>query len=243
MRATPLNNLSFVADASGLDLARPLSDADASALVDAVVQFPVLVFRGQDLSDDDHLRLCSYFGEISTYTVLQSEKRRWDRRKGIAPISNVDEKGGIRPADSRKMRFSAANQLWHSDLSCFEIPASVSILFARESVPQGAGGETEFADMYDAYERLPAARQRKLDAMTAYHSTTYSRRRHGFTDFTDEELEDTGSVARPLVRRHPATGRKSLFLSSHIGRFGRMTEDESEVLLAELLLPAGLDNV
>ncbi len=235
MHATPLNNLSFVAEASRLDLAVPLSDAETRALVDTVVQFPVVVFRDQDISDEDHLRLCGYFGEISTYSVLQSEKRPCGQRRGIAPISNVDENGDIRPADSRKMRFSAANELWHSDLSCFEIPASISILFARESVPQGTGGETEFADMYDAYERLPTTRQQELDAMTAYHSTTYSRRRYGFTDFTEEELESAEVVARPLVRRHPATGRKSLFLSSHIGRFDGMSEDDSEILLAELM--------
>ena len=235
MQATPLDNLPFVAEIRGLDLAMPLSDTESLALVDVAVEFPVVIFRDQDISDEDQLRLCGCFGEISTYTVLQSEKRPSSRRHGIAPISNVDENGKIRAADSRKMRFSAANELWHSDLSCFETPASISILYARESVPPGTGGETEFADMRAAYERFPASRQKELDAMTAYHSSTYSRRRYGFTDFTEEELASAGTVAHPLVRRHPATGRKSLFLSSHIGRFAGMTEDDSETLLAELM--------
>lgn len=237
MQITPIGGTSFdlAVEIRDLDLTKPLSRAALDELLDASATNPVLVIRNQRLSNEDQILLGTYFGTIATYTVLSDEKKPDVAVPGIARISNVDEQGNIRPASSRKIRFSKANELWHSDLSCYAVPASVSILHASESVPSGQGGETEFANMYAAYDSLTSERQQKLEEMSAWHSTIYSRRRHGFTDFTDEELAAAKPIRWPLVRRHPVTARKSLYLSSHIGQFSGKSEGESEQLLAELM--------
>jgi alpha-ketoglutarate-dependent 2,4-dichlorophenoxyacetate dioxygenase len=240
MHVIPIGNASInlAAEIHELDLSEPLRRSALDEFLATFAKYPVLVIRGQGLSDDGHLRLGAYFGEIGKYTVLSDHKKRVAAVPGIARMSNVDEQDNIRPASSRKIRFSKANELWHSDLSFHEVPASASILYAHEAVPSGHGGETEFANMYAAYDSLASERQRQLEEMSAWHSTIYSRRRNGFTDFTDEELAAAKPIRWPLVRRHPVSERKCLYLSSHIGRFSGKDEDESEQLIEELMQAA-----
>jgi alpha-ketoglutarate-dependent 2,4-dichlorophenoxyacetate dioxygenase len=233
----------FYTQVDDLDLSRPLSEDEIRWLQDRLIKYPVLVFPDQPLTDDAHLRLARYFGEVSNYTALKGDQpANYDPT--FVRISNVDEHGDIYPASSRRLRYSDANELWHSDLSIYEIPASASILLARECVPDEEGGETEFADMRAAYEALSDTEKNKLDGMIAYHSMLYSRRRYGFTDFNEDELASAVDVAHPLVRRHPDTHYKSLYLSAHIGRFDGMSEEQSEELLARMMdLATQPDNI
>ena len=121
------------------------------------------------------------------------------------------------------------NRLWHSDSSFKRIPARFSLLSAR-AIPD-EGGETEFADMRAAWDALPAKMQRQLDGLIAEHTQLYSRARIGFSDWSEEERARMAPVPQVLVRTHPGSGRKSLFLSSHAGLIRGMEEPEARMLL------------
>jgi alpha-ketoglutarate-dependent 2,4-dichlorophenoxyacetate dioxygenase len=128
--------------------------------------------------------------------------------------------------------FNLGNRLWHSDSSFKRVPAKYSMLHAR-SVPP-AGGNTEFADMRAAWDALPAAEQDSLREMVAEHSLIFSRAMLGFGEFTPEERLKFAPVPQRLVRRHPGSGRLSLYLSSHIGRIRGLPVPEALALVRDL---------
>jgi len=111
--------------------------------------------------------------------------------------------------------FNLGNRLWHSDSSFKAVPAKYSLLSAR--IVPSAGGNTEFADMRAAYDALDSETKAEVEDLITEHSLLFSRGQLGFTDFTAEERAKFAPVRHRLVRTNPATGRKSLFLSSHIG--------------------------
>jgi alpha-ketoglutarate-dependent 2,4-dichlorophenoxyacetate dioxygenase len=148
-------------------------------------------------------------------------------------ISNLDVDGSLLAADDRRRMFNLGNRLWHSDSSFKATPAKYSMLHARAIPPEGA--DTEFADMRAAWDALPARQQDRLRPLTAWHSLLYSRAILGFTDYTPEERERFAPVPQRLVRFHPGSGRRSLFLSSHIGRIDGMPTPEAMALLRDLM--------
>jgi alpha-ketoglutarate-dependent 2,4-dichlorophenoxyacetate dioxygenase len=113
------------------------------------------------------------------------------------------------------------------------VPARFSLLSAR--VVPAEGGETQFADMRAAWDTLPAAMQRRVEGMICEHTQLFSRARIGFTDWAPEEIEKMAPVPQVLVRTHPGSGRKSLFLSSHAGCIRGMEEPEARLLLMDLI--------
>ena len=150
----------------------------------------------------------------------------------ISDISNLNAAGALLPRDDRKRAFSTlGNQLWHSDSSYKKIPARYSALCAHVIPPEG--GETEFADMRDAWDTLPGKMKDKVKDLVCEHSRIFSKGSLGFT-FTEEELRDFAPVRQPLVRVHPSSGRVSLFLSSHAGRILGWPVPEALMLLREL---------
>jgi alpha-ketoglutarate-dependent 2,4-dichlorophenoxyacetate dioxygenase len=128
------------------------------------------------------------------------------------------------------------NRLWHTDCS-FKAPSGyASILYARSIPP--IGGHTEYADLRAAYDALPATTKARLRNLIAEHSLLNSRKRIGFTIFTDAERKTFAPVLRPLVRTIPESGRESLYLASHIGRIQGLPDDDAESLVQELIVHA-----
>jgi alpha-ketoglutarate-dependent 2,4-dichlorophenoxyacetate dioxygenase len=231
MQVTPIGQ-DFVAEVAGLDLRRPLTAGQVAAVDAAVDRFAVLVFRDQDLDDDQQMAFGAALGPLEQEpATVDAEKRRL-RHAQMNDISNLDEQGRLLAADDRRRMFNLGNRLWHSDSSFKRVPAKYSMLHAR-SVPP-AGGNTEFADMRAAWDALPAAEQDSLREMVAEHSLIFSRAMLGFGEFTPEERLKFAPVPQRLVRRHPGSGRLSLYLSSHIGRIRGLPVPEALALIRDL---------
>lgn len=223
----------FVGLATGIDLQKPASPAEIAAIEAGMDRFAVLVFRDQRISDDEQVAFARNFGplEQATGDLAQGAERRL--RIEINDISNVNRDGTVMARDDRKRLFGLGNLLWHSDSSFKAIPAKYSMLSAR--VLPARDGNTEFADMRAAYDALEAAERDSLQDLICEHTQIHSRGVLGFTDFTAEELVRFAAVRQRLVRRHPVSGRLSLFLSSHAGAIEGWLVPEARALLRDLV--------
>jgi alpha-ketoglutarate-dependent 2,4-dichlorophenoxyacetate dioxygenase len=231
LRLTPLHPV-FAARAEGIDLRRPLSPAEVEAIEAAMDRFAVLVFPGQPLDDEQQSAFGVNFGEIEeTPTLVDQERRRLANRR-INDISNLGADGQILAADDRRRMFNLGNLLWHSDSSFKSTPAKYSMLHARVIPPEG--GETEFADMRAAWDALPPRLREKAKDLVTEHSLIFSRAQLGFDEFTEEEKARCMPVPQRLVRRHPGSGRLSLYLSAHIGRIRGWPTPEAMALIRDL---------
>ncbi|MDP1751792.1 MAG: TauD/TfdA family dioxygenase, partial [Reyranella sp.] len=157
-----------------------------------------------------------------------------DRRVSmdLNDISNLDKHGEVLPRDDRRRLFGLGNQLWHSDSSFKDVPAKYSLLSARKIPP--TGGNTEFADMRAAYDALDEATKREVHGLICAHSQVFSRGILGFDDFTEAERQKWAPVRQRLVRRHPTTGRLSLYLASHAGGIEGWPIPEARAFLRDL---------
>ena len=151
----------------------------------------------------------------------------------FADVSNLDKDDKTFARDDRRRLFGIGNRLWHSDSSFKVIPAKYSLLHAC-SLPS-KGGNTEFADMRAAYDALDDETRAEVEGLVCEHSQIFSRQQLGFTDFTDEERERFKPVRQCLVRTHPVTRRKSLYLSSHAGGILGWPVPEARAFLRDLV--------
>jgi alpha-ketoglutarate-dependent 2,4-dichlorophenoxyacetate dioxygenase len=151
----------------------------------------------------------------------------------IVDVSNFDPDGKPLLAGDPKRAFNDANQLWHTDGSFNDTPSVASLLSGREIPP--AGGNTEFADMCAAYDALPDEKKRRLDGLVCVHNLLHSRRKAGLEAIDSMLIAPRPPVRQVLVRTHPATGRKSLYLASHIERIEGLSQADGEALIAELM--------
>src|SRR5687768_13051511 len=224
----------FAAEVDGMDLTRPLSDADVAAIHAGMDAYAVLVFHDQKLDDDHQLAFTRSLGEIEQAigTSLRApEELRLPTT--FADVSNLDQHDRTFARDDRRRLFGLGNRLWHSDSSFKVIPAKYSLLHAC-SIPS-KGGNTEFADMRAAYDALDEETRAEVEGLTCEHSQIFSRQQLGFTDFTDEERERFKPVRQCLVRTHPVTGRRSLYLSSHAGGIVGWPVPEARAFLRDLV--------
>jgi alpha-ketoglutarate-dependent 2,4-dichlorophenoxyacetate dioxygenase len=230
----PVSRPFFAGEVSGIDLTRPLSRDEVDAIDAGMNQYGVLVFHDQRFTDDTQLAFSRNFGELETATgELTFGQKRRVASDHVNDISNLDLDNRVQAVDNRKRLFSLGNRLWHSDSSFKEVPAKFSLLSAR--VVPSAGGNTEFADMRAAYDTLDAATRAECEGLVCEHSQRYSRAILGFTDFTEEELRRFKPVLQRLVRTHPATGRKSLYLASHAGTIVGWPVPEARAFLRDLI--------
>jgi alpha-ketoglutarate-dependent 2,4-dichlorophenoxyacetate dioxygenase len=221
----------FAGEVSGVDLTRPLCTAGVAALEAGMDRFAVLVYHGQDITDEQQKSFSLNFGpleQIEGGTVAR------EKRLGafMADVSNLDVDHKPLARDDRRRMFNLGNRLWHSDSSFRAIPAKYSILSGRVVVDNG--GRTEFADMRAAYDALDAATQAEIEDLICEHSLMYSRGILGFTDLTDAERAMFKPVRQRLVRTHPVTGRKSLYLASHIGTIVGWPVPEARAFIRDL---------
>lgn len=227
----PLHPL-FVAEATGVDLRQPLPPGMADEIHRAMDQYAVLVFPAQNLDDDQQMEFGRQLGTLEpTRGVVDAHKHRL-KHKEMNDISNLDTDGTLLAADDRRRMFALGNRLWHSDSSFKSTPALYSMLHARVIPPEG--GETEFADMRAAWDALPDRTKAKVKDLTAWHSLIYSRAQLGFDAYTEEEKKAFAPVPQRLVRRHPGSGRTSIYLSSHIGRVEGMPVPEGMAMIRDL---------
>ena len=202
--------------------------------------YAVLVFREQHLTDEQQIAFTRNFGELENYQSAGHIRKREDHRlgPGMADFSNLDRHGKIMSTDDRVWFFKLADRLWHSDSSFRPGPAKYSLLSGR--VIPSWGANTEFADMRGAYDALDARTKAQVAGMVCEHSLIFSREAIGFVDLTPEEIAAFAPVRHPLVRRHPVTGRLSLFLSAHAGAIVGRTIPEARMFLRDLIEHATL---
>ncbi len=206
----------FVGEVLGADLTRPLSPADVATVEAGMDRYAVLVFRDQDITDDQQMAFTLNFGAIESAPGGNITKpHEYRLKKGMIDVSNLDKDGKPLERNDRRRMFNLGNRLWHSDSSFRAKPAKYSILSARTVASQG--GNTEFADMRAAYDMLDDATRATIEDLVCEHSLIYSRGSMGFTELTEDEKAMMKPVRQRLVRTHPVTGRKSLYLSSHAG--------------------------
>ncbi len=232
-RIGPRNGeIEFVGEVSGIDLTRPISAEQATAIEAGMDRFGVLVFHDQHFTDEQQVAFSLNFGELEA--TLANLTKPADRRLklNIADISNLDKNNELLARDDRRRMFNLGNMLWHSDSSFKATPAKYSLLSGRQ-VPK-AGGDTQFADMRAAWESFDAETKALIEPLITEHSLIYSRGQLGFTEFDAEERRDFAPVLQRLVRTHPVTGRKSVFLSSHIGVIRGMPTPEARMLIRDL---------
>jgi alpha-ketoglutarate-dependent 2,4-dichlorophenoxyacetate dioxygenase len=224
----------FVGEVEGIDLREPLSPEEVAAVHAGMDRYGVLVFHGQPIDDEQQLAFTRSLGEIE-HAIGTSLRAPEDYRlpTTFADVSNLDKFNQPMARDDRRRLFGIGNRLWHSDSSFKPTPAKYSLLHAR-SIPS-KGGNTEFADMRAAYDALDGETKAELESLVCEHSQIFSRQQLGFTDFTDEERERFRPVRQVLVRTHPVTGRKSLYLASHAGAIVGWTVPEARALLRDLI--------
>ena len=231
----------FVAEILGVDLSQPLDDESFKEVLDAFHAYSILVFRDQNISSEQHIAFSRRFGELKIHMLKSSLLPGYDE---ILVVSNIEEKGPARGAYS-------AGQFWHSDLSYQECPSLASLLHAID-VPAEGIGDTEFADMTAAYNALPGEMKQRIDGLKSVHryrsfGARAKEKAKGsgiskvgeLTDNPDlKHAQDQANVpdmAHPIVRTHPATGRKALYVNEGLCvAIPDLPEDESTALLKEL---------
>jgi alpha-ketoglutarate-dependent 2,4-dichlorophenoxyacetate dioxygenase len=222
----------FVGEVSGIDLKKPLSRDDIAAIEAGMDRHAVLVFHDQNITDEQQIAFSRNFGEIENSAggnVTKPDEKRLHPL--MNDVSNLGEDNRPLARDDRRRLFNLGNQLWHSDSSFRVIPAKYSLLSARTVARKG--GNTEFADMRAAYDALDDQTKALVDDLVCEHSLLYSRGLLGF-EVTPEERAMFRPVRQRLVRTHPVTGRKSLYLSSHAGTIIGWPVPEARALLRDL---------
>ena len=222
----------FMGEIGNIDLRQPLDKDTVDALSDGINKHAVLVFHDQFIDDEQQQQFSRNFGDLET--TVRAYRRDFVPRLAVlmSDISNLYENNRVLPANDRRRLNALGNRLWHSDSSFKRVPARFSLLSAR-TIP-AEGGETQFADMRAAWDAMPDKMKARVEGMICEHTQLYSRGKIGFTDWSEEERVKMAPVPQLMVRTHPGSGRKSIFLSSHAGRIRGMEEPEARMLLLDL---------
>ena len=202
----------FFGEVSGVDLRKPLTPQEAADIEAGMDKYAVLLFREQDITDEQQMAFALNFGERENPrggNVVKPEDSRLSTT-GLNDVSNLGKDGKPLPRDSRAHLFNLGNCLWHSDSSFRPIPAKFSLLSARVVNPKG--GNTEFADMRAAYDALDDETKAEIEDMICEHSLMYSRGSLGFLDYTDEEKAAVQAGAA-AAGAHPSGARPQVAVS------------------------------
>lgn len=217
------------AEVLGLDLSRPLSDADFDRLQQAHWQHHVLVFRDQRITPAQQVAFSRRWGPLQIHVLRQFQ---------LAGHPEILQVSNIRDAQGQPEGLGDAGQLWHSDLSYKEKPSLGSLLHAQELPSEG--GDTLFADQHAAYDALPQALKTQLQGLTAEHSyllhyEALRAKSPWRPALTQAQIDEVKPAVHPVVHTHPGNGRKALFVSEHFtSRIVGLPADESRDLLQQL---------
>ena len=228
----PLHKV-FAAEASGIDITKPLQESDVRAINTGMNQHAVLVFRGQVLTAQQQLDFSKSFGplDIGLKRVFKRPERLEDER--LIDISNVDAHGNVAKRDSPKNLSNFANQLWHSDSSFMNPRAAYSMLHCL--VKPSWGGNTEFADLRNAHDTLDERTLSEIKDLEAEHFALHTRILLGDDAYTDDQKKEISPAVWPLVNTHPGSGRKVLFTGVHARQIIGWPTAESRMYLQDLL--------
>ena len=205
------------AEIHGIDLSEPLGNQQFQEVHDALMENLVVFFRDQKITVEQHIEFGRRFGDPIVHP---------------AASSSIPGHPEIRVVKSDENTVTATGEVWHSDLSCQPEPPMGSILYITENPPDG-GGDTAFANMYRAYETLSARMKAHIDGLTAIHDGGHVYTQPSYDARQDKQLP---RAEHPIVRTHPVTGRKALFVNRGFttGIVG-LPADESAAILEYLL--------
>ena len=213
------------AEIIGVDLSQGVDDTLFRAIYNAFLEHQVLLFGVQDLPPGRQVEFARHFGEVQIHVMNQYHA---DGFPELYRLSNLDENGN--PTGRHPDKGTLA---WHTDGSWQRVTGHATIIYS-EIVPE-TGGETHFCDMYGAYERLSPEWKARIASLRAVHNLDFSRtRRHGEDPMTEAQRKAVPPVDHPIVRTHPDTGRKCVFLGDHAEYVVGMAYDEGRDLIEEL---------
>jgi taurine dioxygenase len=213
------------AEISGVKLAKDISDDVFDAIYQAYLRYQVLLFPPQELPPGRQVEFARRFGEVQIHVMNQYHA---DGFPELYRLSNLDDQG--RPNGRHPDK---GTLYWHTDGSWRRVTGQATIIYG-EVVPN-IGGETHFCDMYGAYERLDPAWKSRIANLRAVHNLDFSRtRRHGEDPMSEAQRRETPPVDHPVVRTHPETGRKCLYLGDHAESIVGMPYAEGRALIEEL---------
>jgi alpha-ketoglutarate-dependent 2,4-dichlorophenoxyacetate dioxygenase len=224
----------FVAELVGVDISQPLPRETVHAIHAAIDRYGVVVLRAQKLENEQQMRFAEQFGPLERYSLSYraDRKLRLEHRE-MVDVSNIDaETGQLQDKLARHRMINLGNRMWHTD-SSFRLPSGALSMLYAHVVPRN-GGDTEFADMRSAYAALPEAQKQAIDGLKAEHWLMHSRAVLGFTDFTEEERAALPPVTQDVVRIHPRSGDKALYLGAHASRIVDLPVPEGRILLMAL---------
>jgi alpha-ketoglutarate-dependent 2,4-dichlorophenoxyacetate dioxygenase len=217
----------------GIDARRMLTPAEVDAINAGMDRHAVLVLPDQDITDEQQIEFTRNFGPLQNGANATQRRPELRLDPAFADVSNIGKDGQKLARDDRRRMASLGNRLWHSDASFRVIPARYSLLSGRIVVTEG--GNTEFADMRAAYDALDARTKAEIEDLICEHSQLFSREQLGFTEYLPEERAMMTPVRHRLVRTHPSSGRKSLFLSAHIGGIVGWPRPEAMAFIRDLM--------
>lgn len=220
-----------------VDLKSDLSEEVFQEILNAWHKAGVLIFPGQDLDDDTQGVFSRRFGPLENATIFRRDGhgKIGGKDGAYSRISNIAGDGTVVAKDSSRHLLLQGNQRWHTDSSFKRVPAKASILSAR--VVPSEGGETEWADMRAAYDELTSEMQNWLSDKTAVHSYAYSQGLVGGTELV-KDFKELPPVEHPMIRTHPITGRKSLYIGRHISHIKGEDVEKSRALVQRLISEA-----
>ncbi len=226
----------FAAEVSGLDLSGPIDEAGLATIWRAIDDFCVLVFRDQALTDSQLHDFAARFGPLEIGRAAARPGRRRLSIPEIGDISNLDEDNKVRDLFDRRRLDSLGNRLWHTDASYMPVPVVLGMLHAVALPPPSpfGNGETEFADMRAAYDALPDETKAAIADLVVQHDVFWSRALVGFTDFPQSEKDKYPPSPQRLVRTHPGSKRKTLYLSAHASHIVGWPVADGRLLLIDL---------
>ena len=234
LKAKKLHPL-FAAEIAGIDMRSDTDREIVAALIAALNEHAVCVVPHEaPLSNDEHIAFSALLGPMELNKVPNMAGTGIRVPHGeIVDQSNLDGDGNIYAGDDRRLMYKRANRLWHTDMSFYDIRATWSLLSAHIVPPQG--GETDFCDMRAVYNDLPDAMKTRLDGLVAEHSYWHSRVLGGGPEPSVSERATRPPAWHKLVHKHPGSGRKVLYIASHVSSIGGWPDDEAKDLLAELM--------
>jgi alpha-ketoglutarate-dependent 2,4-dichlorophenoxyacetate dioxygenase len=226
----------FAAEAAGIDLSQPMDNATIRAVWDAIDRYSVLVFHDQSLTDVQLRDFAAAFGPLEIGRAAARPGPRRIAIQQIGDISNLDVNNQVRALDDRRRLDSLGNRLWHTDASYMPIPVVLGMLHAVTLPPPSpfGNGETEFADMRAAYDALPPATKTAIADLIIEHDIFWSRGQIGFTEFPQGERDQYPRSSQRLVRTHPGSKRKTLYLSAHASHVVGWPKADGRLLLLDL---------
>lgn len=226
----------FVAEIGGIDLAGAITDQTVAEIQAAIDRYAVLVFHDQRLTDAQLRDFAARFGPLEIGRSAARPGRRRLAIPQIGDISNLNEDNQVRDLHDRKRLDSLGNRLWHTDASYMPVPVVLGMLHAVTLPPPSpfGNGETEFADMRAAYDALPQASRDAIDPLIIEHDVFWSRGQIGFTEFPAGEREQYPPSPQRLVRTHPGSKRKTLYLSAHASHVVGWPVADGRLLLFDL---------